>query len=336
MLFFIKDKYKLVLELMSLTSSRFIPNSEAINLLFKDKGEKGIVFQSFQFDKVYKMDCIYNSDLIAELFMNSAPKNLGLKPFHNYRWISSEISVEEMLKQPIAEIKDNILYIGGEGYGVRNKLYNHCKPYELDLKKHEISDVDVVSITKDYFCPFRQRVVLHKGCCYSAPIFIRSVEYLKSDGKEFSFFEKLVEDNDEHSTLYEVLQNKHHELLAKLKPYIEIIYYEDSEKIYLNNKYLTKYMPAKILYKILDLHQSNGRTVFSNKEFRDDSFIVSTIGTPQFEVRFSRLVGLLNEYEAFFQIKKVKKGEFAFIPKAKINLRVVAKQSDSILEKSLC
>lgn len=72
-------------------------------------------------------------------------------------------------------------------------------------------------------------------------------------------------------------------------------FHSEDESISCNHRYLTKGVPALILRHILAAYSAEGRSYFEYREFKRDRSLFPTPKATNFEVRFRRLISLLDE-----------------------------------------
>ena len=91
---------------------------------------------------------------------------------------------------------------------------------------------------------------------------------------------------------------------------VEVRYYPRDGSVFLDTHYLIKGVAGRILWSLLQAHESEGRTEFSNREVRLDPSLELPEFRDNFESRLILLKRRLDERAAPIRIDKTGRGRF--------------------------
>jgi adenylate cyclase len=122
-----------------------------------------------------------------------------------------------------------------------------------------------------------------------------------------------VKDNEETG-------RDHPGTVNRAAPCSVIKHYESEDSIFIDDAYLVKGVPRRILRKIVHAHLSEGRCEFANKEFRLDSSLQLPDFKDNLETRLILLRRRIEERCDFLQIASTGCGKFRFDVKRRLML----------------
>jgi adenylate cyclase len=103
---------------------------------------------------------------------------------------------------------------------------------------------------------------------------------------------------------------------------VEVIrYFKESNSIFLNQDYLIKGVAGAILWRLLQIHQKEGRTLFTNRELRMDKLLKLPDIVDNLEARLILLRRRLNERSEIVRINNTGWGSFELVVKSPIELK---------------
>jgi hypothetical protein len=242
------------------------------------------------------------------------------KPLCDFRNVQSAVNSENAIR-----IFDNKLLIDDVEYGYVCEFQEFLKKKNLELKKLRGYHGQVTVITKNLFSTKRNRIILHEGCAYSAPIHLYEISYRKSNKIKSPLF-SIISDNILPNNSWIRAEEMHNRLLQSLSDnYIEVRYESKSTYIFIDGKYLTQGKQALILLYILQSFINENRTEFEHKEFIKDLRFISSLKQPGFVPRLERIIQLLKKNCSSIKVEMVGKGKFIFQSALKLNISVIEK-----------
>ena len=238
----------------------------------------------------------YDCELWTAMLVQSTPYCLKMPPFEELSMVSDCRTVQQIVPDADITGSNSTVLINGEPYGTTTTFRSFCTERHLDLQKFKIPSRQAVCITRDYFCPVRKRVVLHANCIYGAPVYLYAFRYKSGVEKPEDFMATIIDEaTGDTNDGWTLVQEIHEAMLEKVSFKADIIYFNEEESISVNGKHLIKYVPAKILRKMLTAYLETGQTVFENREFVRDENIIHDPLNPNLNIRLQRLSKALDE-----------------------------------------
>ena len=99
---------------------------------------------------------------------------------------------------------------------------------------------------------------------------------------------------------------------------VVVRHFEADDSVFLDDEYLIRGVPGRILMRILQLHQTQDRDVFTNKELRRDPYLDLPGYKDNLETRLLLLRRRLAERQAPIQLQKTGRGKFSLEVRAPI------------------
>lgn len=284
-----------------------------IKLIFKDDCYEGLIVfspmktQNANYPKI-------DGELFFAITLQLSIVRFGLRPFDRYKMYSETQSVFERVPVEFKPtIKGDTLIINNENHGNVISFSEFLKDKNISLKNIiPLKDTKVVKITRDWYCPVRKRIILHKDCAYGAPVLLYSMIYEKSKGMKALFSDFFSDIAFGPSEAWKKIEYLHRQFLWYLTEKKVVSYNPKSEYICFNNKYITQGIPAKILKKIIIDYLENGATHFEHREFIKKDELISQPKNTGFETRLKRLANKIDKSNLPFRIVKNEKGAFIF------------------------
>lgn len=112
----------------------------------------------------------------------------------------------------------------------------------------------------------------------------------------------------------------HSGIAKQTGPCSVIRYYATDDSVFIDDAYLIKGVPGRLLRKVVDAYLSAGRNEFTNKEFRVDSSLQLPDFKDNLETRLILLRRRIEERCDFLQIVPIGRGRFRFDVKRRLRL----------------
>lgn len=107
------------------------------------------------------------------------------------------------------------------------------------------------------------------------------------------------------------------------KAVVRVRYYEADDSVFVNGEYLIKGLPGRILWLVLTLRSTEGRSTFSNRELRLHPFLKLPSYKDNLETRLLMLQRRLDEKGLAFRLHREQRGRLQIACEARLELEKV-------------
>ncbi|MBD3321348.1 MAG: hypothetical protein GF350_09670 [Chitinivibrionales bacterium] len=261
----------------------------------------------------------HDSEIWAGMIIQLLPHCMNIEPFEELFMICDSQKIEDVVWEGSVEFADNMLLIDDDYYGTCTTLHEFLRTRDISIEQYGVPDTEVIVAGKDYFCPRRERVVLHKGCAYQAPVGMYGFRYRRNLKKPPDFLAGIIDEaTTDENELWSAARQKHEELLDEIAHKLRIVYHIKDESISVNGNHFIRSAPAKILRKIIGTYCETGQSQFEYREFIRDSSIIYDPVSPNLGVRLQRLIQSLEDSYPELKVTKPRRGKIAFDASVKI------------------
>lgn len=311
------DTRDMVFSFIALFTENWLPGHVHRRVKRWEEGEWIKSIQVFISDTTYDEILDWDFEFIAGPQVLNGPVMFGMPMFEEFGMVADTRAPAGVLWEidAAAAMDGDVFRIRGEAWGNRMPFKRFLAMREIDISTYAPPDLPVVVMDRDYVCPIRRRIVLHKGAAYGAPVFLNWVSHRKLNLKpEGGVLSLLVKDIDrEESVQKDALEHRHQAMLTFSAGKANFVYHGADESITLNGQHFTKNVPAKILKYLLDAHQKEGKSEFEYRELKRLFEISQGQKNANFEVRFTRLVEKLKEDCPTVSVDKTGRGRFTLV-----------------------
>jgi hypothetical protein len=257
----------------------------------------------------------FDGELFLGIHLKWLPRGLGLPPFEKVFPMADCRGIEKIVDPALLQISGDRVMIKGEEVGRLEDFHDFCNARLVHLDDPHIPRRTVAVMHRDYFGPKRRRVVLHRQCCYGAPVYLNRIVYKKSaEGPENPL--SVIIRNMDDPGFWNHAEELHRALLESTRPSMRLVYHGKKGSMTMNGRRLVRGIPAKILRKVLIAHGSEKQKVFQHKDFKNDSQVIAEAYDSNFVIRLQRLMSTLEKKAPALAFTKSAPGEFIFVPSA--------------------
>jgi hypothetical protein len=324
------DIRDVVFNMISIHNENWLPQVIHRRIKKWEEGEWVKSLLVFMEDKSFEKYDDWDFELIGGPQILAAPAALGLPRFERFSLLSDCRPPERIIWEPrdYPWMVGEELRIRGECFGKRISFFDFCRARDVDVGNFHPPDLPVIEITQDYFCEKRDRVVLHKGCAYGAPMFLHLVEHRKPRFRERIVLDNIFGDLSREDELQnDELEGKHRALLQSFSENTVIEYRPSDESLTLNGGHFMRGVSAKIFRFLAKAYADNGKSEFEYREMKRLFEITMGQKNSNFEVRFNRLKENLEEKCRNVKIEKTGRGKFRLIVKGDLHYREIGEET---------
>jgi hypothetical protein len=320
-IFSYEDLREGLLDLAHVHTENFLPgHRHRIAKVEERPGGLKRIHMAYLTDAAFANPIPYDNEFLTGIALGNLPKMMKLEPFGKdaIRNVLDSRPIEYVLWEPKSlRWKSGRLDLDGEPLAARVPLSQFCARRGLDLSAFAAPDCVVMEILRDYVCPYRKRVVLGKGCAFSAPLYLQVIEYRFERHETNRHLETVVRDITE-SPDPEVVRM--HETLVNRTLPSAFAYHAKAQRLDLNRSVLVKGIAADILAEIVTLYAASGgkRNVFEFAYFKKQKGF--RVG---FEVHLGRIRKTLEAKGLSMRLTPMAKGTFRFESDVPVSLEYV-------------
>lgn len=278
----------------------------------RTEGNQGIAMMMYCFsDQKNGKDRFpaYDFELWTGSQIQSVVRFFSLPPFDELTMLADYRTISDVIIDGEVQFSDGKAFVNGQYFGREISFYEKFVHQCAEFADAGISDCTVLLAEQDYFCPVRNRIVVHKNCVYGAPFYLYQLRYNHQFERPANFLTLVISAlQEQRSELWLHLKQKHEQIVSKALLKLKVEYNHADESISINGVHFISGVPAKILKKILNINSRTKRVEFQYREFTKDSSIVNDPLNPNFVVRLTRLTKALENAYPELQILKIAPG----------------------------
>ncbi len=306
-----EDGRSMVLELLRITTEKSWPGHRHRVLSRSQRGSWVTAWLACIPDREWPQSWKINFDWLVGEQIRQSPALLNLPAFERLTFHADVRRPGEILWDGECVESDGGMDWDGLPVAEAMPFHDFLSECEIESEGWSCPNPTVYVAKRDVRCPKRNRVVLHKGCAYGAPFYLSRVYYRKLPVRSGQLLLPLVRSLEmERRPVDPALAQIHGFLLNSLHRHLDFAYFSGDESITCNGAYITKGMPAKILWSALSALKADGRDHFTHREFKRDP----SLGFPErhtnFEIRLYRLEKRLATVVPQLQILRPERGVF--------------------------
>ncbi len=243
-------------------------------------------------------------DLWATEVVKVAPRGLGAREFEELFFLADCRTVMDVDSR--AGIVGDTCLVEGKTIGRVVRFSEFLESHGIDLARYQIPDCPVVVCEEETSAKVP---AIHRGCAYGAPVYLYGFRYAALNEQPKDLLVDLIEDaTGRGPTIWDELKAKHKSVLLQESTPLKFVYHPHNESISVNDRHLTKNVPAKILRRMLSDYTSSGKTDFGYSEFVRDPEIVVDPKRPNLTIRIRRLADSLREQVPGVMVDSLGKG----------------------------
>jgi hypothetical protein len=215
------------------------------------------------------------------------------------------------------EIADEVLRINGRPYGRRMSYsaFLHSHPCGLDAARIPLDgDPSVVVMEKSFRCPVRKRVILRAGQAVQAPRWLVVYDLprtpLSLEEAERHHDDMLGYALGERTGGLKRLEELNDAFLVYLRDreHAEVVYHESRDAVTVGGRQVVRSIPARLLRKMLQEYERNGKTCFEYWELMNDDWVIPNKHAHHLTRRLDRLADTLKKKTDLFVLRRPRRG----------------------------